>query len=44
MERSEALRYLKNAKETLGKSSIEDNLYIDEKYVNQPSVPPILGS
>ncbi len=33
MERREALRYLENAKETLGKSSIEDNLYTDEKYV-----------
>lgn len=33
MQRSEAFRYLENAKETLGKSSIEDNLYTDEKYV-----------
>ena len=29
----EALRYLNNAKEILAKSPIENNLYIDEKYV-----------
>jgi len=29
----EALRYLQNAKEILNKSAIEDNIYVDEKYV-----------
>ncbi len=31
----EAIRYLNNAKETLQKSSIEDNRYTDEKYVRE---------
>lgn len=33
MEKREALRYLENARELLNKSSIEDSLYTDEKYV-----------
>lgn len=31
----EAIRYLNNAKETLQKSLIEDNRYMDEKYVRK---------
>jgi hypothetical protein len=31
----EPLRYLENAKEILKKSSIEDNIYLDRKYVKQ---------
>lgn len=34
---SEALRYLRNAKETLVKAGIKDNLYIDIKYVQTAS-------
>ena len=33
MEKRETLRYFENAKELLNKSSIEDSLYTDEKYV-----------
>jgi len=33
MERKEAIRYFENAKELLNKSPIEDNRYIDNKYV-----------
>jgi predicted ribosome quality control (RQC) complex YloA/Tae2 family protein len=31
----ESLRYLQNAKELLGKSAIEDNVYTDIKYVRE---------
>ena len=34
---SEALRYLSNAKETLLKAGIKDNLYVDIKYVQTAS-------
>ncbi len=34
---SKAIRYLKNAKETLAKSPIEYDLYKDEKYVKEAS-------
>jgi len=43
MQRSEALQYLENAKEILGKSSIEDNLYTDEKYIKSAFGMAYLG-
>lgn len=39
----EALRYLENAKEILSKSSIEDNIYTDIKYVKSACGVAYLG-
>lgn len=39
----EALRYLDNAKEILCKSPIEDNVYLDEKYVKSACGVAYLG-
>ncbi|MBI5327088.1 MAG: DUF5618 family protein [Deltaproteobacteria bacterium] len=39
----EALRYLDNAKEILGKSPIEDNTYLDIKYVKTACGVAYLG-
>jgi len=39
----EAIRYLKNAKELLSKSPIEDNRYTDEKYVKSACGVAYLG-
>jgi len=39
----EALRYLSNAKETLQKAGIKDNLYIDIKYVQTASATAYSG-
>ncbi|MBI5875227.1 MAG: DUF5618 family protein [Deltaproteobacteria bacterium] len=40
---SEPLRYLNNAKETLSKSKIEDNIYLDDKYVKSACGVAYLG-
>ena len=39
----EALRYIQNAKETLAKSPIEDNIYADKKYVKSACGVAYLG-
>lgn len=39
----EALRYLSNTKEILGKSEIEDNIYVDDKYVKSACEIVYLG-
>jgi hypothetical protein len=39
----EALRYLKNAREILNKSPIEDNIYTDRKYVKSACGLAYLG-
>ena len=39
----EALRYIQNAKETLAKSPIEDNIYTDVKYVKSACGIAYLG-
>ncbi|MBF0404754.1 DUF5618 family protein [Candidatus Magnetominusculus xianensis] len=39
----EAMRYIENAKETLKKSPIEDNLYTDDKYVKSACGIAYLG-
>ncbi len=41
--KKEPLRYLENAKETLKRSPIEDNVYIDEKYVKSACGVAYLG-
>lgn len=41
--KSEAIRYLENAKEILGKSPIEDNIYTDVKYVKTACGVAYLG-
>ena len=43
MQKREAIRYLENAKEILGKSPIEDNRYTDVKYVKSACVVAYLG-
>ena len=43
MHKKEPLRYLENAKEILGRSPIEDNRYIDEKYVKSACGIAYLG-
>ncbi|MBI4379165.1 MAG: DUF5618 family protein [Nitrospinae bacterium] len=39
----EPLRYLSNAKEILSKSKIEDNIYVDDKYVKTACGVAYLG-
>ena len=39
----EAIRYLQNAKETLSKSPIENNRYVDKKYVKSACGIAYLG-
>ena len=39
----ESLRYFNNAKETLNKSPVEDNLYINDKYVKSACGIAYLG-
>ncbi|MEW5767317.1 MAG: DUF5618 family protein [bacterium] len=39
----EPLRYLENAKEILKKSSIEDDIYLDKKYVRQAMGAAYIG-
>ena len=39
----EPLRYLSNAKEILSKSKIEDNIYVDDKYVKSACGIAYLG-
>lgn len=39
----EALRYIQNAKDTLAKSTIEDNRYADDKYVKSACGIAYLG-
>ena len=41
--KKEPLRYLENAKEILGKSPIEDNRYVDVKYVKSACGVAYLG-
>ncbi len=36
MQKRQAIRYFENAKEILSKSSIENNRYVDDKYVKSP--------
>ena len=43
MQRREAVRYIENAKELLGKSPIEDNRYSDIKYVKSACGVAYLG-
>ncbi|MDO9288487.1 MAG: DUF5618 family protein [Thermodesulfovibrionales bacterium] len=43
MQKREAIRYLENAKEILGKSPIEDNRYTDVKYVKSACGVAYLG-
>ncbi|MEK6652699.1 MAG: DUF5618 family protein, partial [Nitrospirota bacterium] len=43
MQKKEAIRYLENAKEILGKSPIEDNRYTDVKYVKSACGVAYLG-
>lgn len=43
MQRREAVRYIENAKELLGKSPIEDNEYADIKYVKSACGVAYLG-
>jgi len=43
MNKKEALRYLENAKDVLRTSPIEDNRYIDEKYVKSACGIAYLG-
>jgi len=43
MQKREAIRYLENAKEILGKSPIEDNRYADVKYVKSACGVAYLG-
>ncbi len=43
MERKEARRYFENAKELLSKSPIENNRYIDNKYVKSACGVAYLG-
>lgn len=39
----EALRYIQNAKDVLAKSPIEENIYLDEKYVKMACGTAYLG-
>ncbi|MBI5749815.1 MAG: DUF5618 family protein [Nitrospinae bacterium] len=39
----EAIRYIENAKEILNKSKIEDNMYVDDKYVKSACGVAYLG-
>lgn len=43
MQKREAIRYLENAKEILKKSPLEDNIYIDDKYVKSACGVAYLG-
>lgn len=43
MEKKEAIRYFENAKELLSKSPIENNRYIDNKYVKSACGVAYLG-
>ncbi len=43
MQRKEALRYLDNAREILSKSPIENNRYLDDKYVKSACGVAYLG-
>ncbi len=43
MKRKEAIRYLENAKDILSKSPIEDNIYLDDKYVKSACGDGIFG-
>jgi hypothetical protein len=43
MKRKEAIRYLENAKDILSKSPIEDNIYLDDKYVKSACGVAYLG-
>jgi hypothetical protein len=43
MQKREAIRYYENAREILRKSPIEDNIYIDDKYVKSACGIAYLG-
>ncbi len=43
MQKREAIRYFENAKDILNKSKIEDNIYLDDKYVKSAFGVAYLG-